>query len=308
MIPYSKGGARFVNSSVGIEVHVRFDVPWISQVTRVLKGLPYLEVEYSIGPIPIDDGRGKEVITRFASPIRSNETFYTDSNGREFQERRRDYRPTYQLDLHEPIAGNYYPINAAIYVEDESASLSVLVDRSQGGSSLADGSVELMPQRRALADDHRGVDEALNETDGGVTPYPPYGNRERWGNGVVIRGTYRILLGKGSSGAATSRSEMDESFAHPSVFVASAPSDTIARFSRTSFSALEKALPQNVMLMTYKKLRDTNSTFFLVRLGHKYAIHEHATLSGPVHLDLSKLFWGVSVVSAVEMTLSGNEE
>ena len=36
-------------------------------------------------------------------------------------------------------------------------------DRSQGGTSLTDGDVMLMIHRRILHDDHRGVEEALNE-------------------------------------------------------------------------------------------------------------------------------------------------
>ena len=36
-------------------------------------------------------------------------------------------------------------------------------DRSQGGSSLKSGEIELMLHRRFLIDDDRGVEEALNE-------------------------------------------------------------------------------------------------------------------------------------------------
>ena len=36
-------------------------------------------------------------------------------------------------------------------------------DRSQGGSVLENGSIEIMQNRRLLADDRRGVDEALND-------------------------------------------------------------------------------------------------------------------------------------------------
>ena len=45
--------------------------------------------------------------------------------------------------------------------------LSVLTDRAQGCSSLADGELELMAHRRLLTEDQRGVGEALNETTGG---------------------------------------------------------------------------------------------------------------------------------------------
>ncbi|PIA48794.1 hypothetical protein AQUCO_01300017v1 [Aquilegia coerulea] len=49
-------------------------------------------------------------------------------------------------------------------MEDSKTELSVLVDRSVGGSSLADGQMELMLHRRLLFDDSKGVAEALNET------------------------------------------------------------------------------------------------------------------------------------------------
>jgi len=30
---------------------------------------------------------------------------------------RRDYRPTWQLNQTEPVAGNYYPVNSRIYIQ-----------------------------------------------------------------------------------------------------------------------------------------------------------------------------------------------
>jgi hypothetical protein len=44
----------------------------------------------------------------------------------------------------EPIAGNYYPINSRIYINDTNRQLTILTDRSVGGSSIIDGQVELM--------------------------------------------------------------------------------------------------------------------------------------------------------------------
>ena len=41
-------------------------------------------------------------------------------------------------------------INLGIYVQDGSSELSVLVDRSVGGSSLIDGQIELMLHRFVL--------------------------------------------------------------------------------------------------------------------------------------------------------------
>ena len=101
-------------------------------------------------------------------------------------------------------------MNAAIYVEDSKNALAVAVDRTQGGASLLDGSVELMVQRRTLADDARGVGEAFNETAGGMTPYPPYGNATRIGDGVVIKGKHRIMVGgnERGGGATVARSRI----------------------------------------------------------------------------------------------------
>lgn len=54
-------------------------------------------------------------------------------------------------------------------------------DRSQGGSSLADGTVELMQNRRLSFDDGRGVGEALNEKD-------------KFGNGIRVKATYQLQI------------------------------------------------------------------------------------------------------------------
>ena len=43
--------------------------------------------------------------------------------------------------------------------------ITVMNDRSQGGSVLEAGSIELMQDRRLLFDDQRGLNEALNETN-----------------------------------------------------------------------------------------------------------------------------------------------
>lgn len=41
----------------------------------------------------------------------------------------------------------------------------ILNDRSQGGSSLNKGEIEIMLNRRTLRDDNKGVGEPLNELD-----------------------------------------------------------------------------------------------------------------------------------------------
>lgn len=90
---------------------------------------------------------GKEVITKYTvtSSFNSKSTFYTDSNGREMMKRTLNSRPDYSYDPdNEPVAGNYYPVTSKIVINDANAELAILTDRSQGGTSLTDGEIELM--------------------------------------------------------------------------------------------------------------------------------------------------------------------
>lgn len=129
---------------------------------------PAIEIETFIDSIEMEGTVGKEVVmTVSSSKIANNRTFYTDSNGMEMQKRVLNYRPTWDLNVTEPISGNYYPITSSIYITDgnSSKSMALFTDRAVGGSSLAEGTIELMLHRRIGMDDHRGVAEALNETD-----------------------------------------------------------------------------------------------------------------------------------------------
>ena len=141
---------------------------WISQTIRLYQDSQHLEFEWQIGPINVQDNVGKEVVTKFQTNLNSNSLFYTDSNGREMLTRKRNYRPTWPLQQTEYVAGNYYPINSRIFIRDEDSSqvkrqLTIVNDRSQGGSSIDDGSIEIMLHRRVLHDDSLGVSEPLNE-------------------------------------------------------------------------------------------------------------------------------------------------
>ena len=47
-------------------------------------------------------------------------------------------------NVSEPVAGNYYPVNSAIAVQDGSTQLAVVTDVTMGGASLRDGELELI--------------------------------------------------------------------------------------------------------------------------------------------------------------------
>ena len=60
--------------------------------------------------------------------------------GLEAQDRKLDYRPTWNYTVFESVAGNYYPVNAFIGIKDANGrSVTVVTDRSQGGSVLRQG-------------------------------------------------------------------------------------------------------------------------------------------------------------------------
>ncbi|KAK3410478.1 hypothetical protein EUGRSUZ_J02457 [Eucalyptus grandis] len=56
------------------EVHQQFS-SWIYQVTRLHKDKEHADVEFTIGPIPTDDGVGKEVITQMTANMATEKTF-----------------------------------------------------------------------------------------------------------------------------------------------------------------------------------------------------------------------------------------
>ena len=295
------------NSGPVKEVHSIFGQGgWIKQITRLLPGAEFVEIEYVVGPVPINDG-GKEVVSKWSTSIASGGHFFTDSNGREFQKRTRgDYNIFgHQPKSYEPVAGNYYPVNAAIFIEDDAYSFGCVVDRSQGGTSLSDGEIELMIQRRTIHDDARGVGEPLNETDVGITPNQPFGNAERLGEGVIVKGHHRLLIGRGGDGAKTVRGLMDRVFSEPHIFVASMPSGSSVPFRHAPLSLLQSSVPGNIMVISFVALDAQNT--FLLRLGHQYGVNEDATLSQPVKIDLHKLFAKNEVASIREKTLSANQ-
>ena len=60
---------------------------WLQQTIRLVGDSPRVEFEWTVGPVPISDGLGKNVIIRFNSSLASNGVWFTDSNGREWQNR-----------------------------------------------------------------------------------------------------------------------------------------------------------------------------------------------------------------------------
>jgi lysosomal alpha-mannosidase len=250
--------------------------PYISQIIRLRAGSVGIEFEYTVGPIDVSDNRGKEIIMRFNSTIASNATWYTDSNGREFQTRIRDYRPTWKLDVTQPTAGNYYPINSAAYLKDSENAMVILNDRSQGCSSLVDGSMEVMVHRRLLHDDGRGVGEPLSEP--GLD-----------GKGLIITGHLIVAIVPQESAATVARRAQPIIY-NPYHISYAALNGSVADYTKshvTAVSYVNKQLPLNVELLT---LQFWDQDTVLVRLAHSFAVGEDSSYSKPVTVDLNTLF------------------
>ncbi|EPS72012.1 hypothetical protein M569_02745, partial [Genlisea aurea] len=278
------------------EVHHQLN-EWLYQVTRVYKGKEHAEFEYTVGPVPVDDGFGKEIVTQISTGLNTNRTFYTDSNGRDFVKRIRDFRPDWELDVHQPIAGNYYPINLGVYIEDESMEASLLVDRAVGGSSLEDGQIELMLHRRLLNDDSRGVGEALNEE------VCILGDCK----GLMVQGKCYLRIDKLGEGALWRRRFGQEIYS-PLLLAFSEEEESSWLSSHvTTFSALGESysLPDNVAVITLQELEDQS---VLVRFAHLFEAGEDANYSVLSNVELKKMFPGKKIRKAREMSLSGNQE
>ncbi|XVF59795.1 hypothetical protein PTKIN_Ptkin07bG0304500 [Pterospermum kingtungense] len=277
------------------EVHQQFN-EWIYQVTRIYKDREHAELEFTIGPIPLDDGVGKEVITQLTANMVTDKVFYTDSNGRDFLKRVRDFREDWNLTVTQPVAGNYYPINLGIYTLDKKSELSVLVDRATGGSSIKDGEIELMLHRRMLADDGRGVGEALDESVCvGSTC-----------QGLTIRGNYYISINQIGEGAGWRRTTGQEIYSPLLLAFTQENMETWKGSHLTKASTMESeySLPLNVALITLQELDDGS---VLLRLAHLYEEGEDTTYSTLAKVELKKMFNGKTIKEAKEMSLTTNQ-
>ncbi|KAJ0096736.1 hypothetical protein Patl1_29103 [Pistacia atlantica] len=250
-----------------------------------------------VGPIPTNDSVGKEVISQITANMVTDKTFYTNSNGRDFLKRVRDYRADWNLSVNQPVAGNYYPLNLGIYTKDKKSELSVLVDRATGGASIKDGQVELMLHRRLLEDDGRGVGEALDEMVcvGGKC------------EGLTVRGNYYLSINELGAGARWRRTTGQEIYSPILLAFTNEKIETWKASHLTKATVMDSnySLPPNVALITLQEL-DNGSV--LLRLAHLYEEGEDADYSKLAKVELKKMFTGKSIKELKEMSLSTNQE
>lgn len=287
-----------IKGEIVSEVYQQFS-PWVSQVVRLYKNADDAEIDFMVGPIPIDDDLGKEVITRFTTNIPSNKEFFTDSNGRDFLKRVRNYRKDWNLSVHELIAGNYYPLNLGIYLKDNETEFSLLVDRAVGGSSIFDGELELMLHRRLLHDDNKGVAENLNET--------VCFNNNRTCEGLTVQGKIYLSVNPVEKASEWRRTKGQKALLPLQISFATIPDGELNQIKKPKYSALAEGyeLPTNVAILTLQELDDRQT---LLRLTHLYEVEESAEFSKSATIDLYKLFPNHKVKKIVELNLSAVKE
>lgn len=276
---------KVVEGLIVKEVHQKFN-DWVSQVIRIYEDKSFVELEWLVGPIPIGDGIGKEIISKFSSSIESAGTFYTDSNGRDMLERRRFHREDFQAKYIEAVSSNYYPITTNIALNDSKIRMAVLNDRAQGGSSLSDGSLELMVHRRLLNDDAFGVGEALNEIHNGI--------------GLIARGKHYLLIGPNTKETIVNerRLQLEVLLSGWSFFSTGTNVNESNINGNELFSELS-SLPDDVNILT---LEPWNDNEILMRLENILEKNEVSNIT----INLRKICEQMKFSEIRETTLDGN--
>lgn len=141
--------------------------------------------DLDLDSIPGHKLNGYEVVIDFqVSNFNNNGSFFTDSNGLEMQQRWLNYRKTWDIQTNmkhnfENITSNFYPVTSAFSMQAGSKKFTVLNDRAQSAAALTPGGIQFMQNRRIPANDHRGLDEFLDE-------------RNEFGNGIRVPATYYV--------------------------------------------------------------------------------------------------------------------
>ena len=271
----------------------------IGETFRLCLSSDAVEVVSHVGPLSINSGEGREVISRFSTNLNADETLYTDANGQEMQKRIYNYRPTWKLNVTEPVAGNYYPLNALSYLQDmdDGRTFTVLTDRSEGVSSIHNGEMEVMIHRRLLVDDARGVGEPLNETG-----QPNSGDSQE---GLIVYPLHLLQIESKESAALHYRTQALR-LAHPLqlYFSQQQSADEYRQSCHVEWNVTSD-LPANLHILNFRVLSDSE---YLLRFTHLFAIGEDAELSKPVTFDMQQLLPTGKWKSCAQYQLSAVEE
>jgi hypothetical protein len=151
-----------------------------------------IQMESIWEPIDVRDKNPKEYLLLVKTDIDNSITlpdgsiqpeFWTDSNGLKMMRRIKDFRTTYDYEVTEKLASNFYPVNSMIslfdrlgvkYNKDEgeiineeykARKVTILNDRAQSGGSMEPGEIIMIHNRHSYRDDRRGLADGIYEND-----------------------------------------------------------------------------------------------------------------------------------------------
>ncbi|VDP10328.1 unnamed protein product [Soboliphyme baturini] len=201
--------------------------------------------------------------------------------------RRRNFQLTFSADKDESLSANYYPVTRYIYIKDHDLAMAVINDRSQGGSSVKDGSIELMLHRRLAFDDSLGVEEVLNETENG--------------KGLVARGRHWLVIDSPTEITRVIPHLAMEMFYQP--LMTFAPVEKAMNLNK-QVSGLTRELPRGINVLT---LAAWENDQILLRLENYRTLDSNYQDRSAVVIDLKGLFSNFDVMSLEELNLSGGK-
>nr|CDS23033.1 lysosomal alpha mannosidase [Echinococcus granulosus] len=317
-VPIGNATSEIIDGELVTEVRTTF-TSWASLTTRLYAD-DRMEVEWVVGPLPNIGRRVTEVILRYrvsgdgVRPATEGE-FYTDSMGNDLIKRERRRPAEGKVDSFEPpdgngyglrywwiresrdplqahlIEGSYYPVVNRILLKGTDYAFGVYTDRAEGGSSLAEGEVELMLHRATIVDDGLGVGEPLTE--------------RAFGEGIVVRGVHRLLLDTVARVEKMDPRLAQEVSRPPILFFRDRGNDSLQSTPTATPSLLTRSLPEGLHLLTAQQWPvegEPSPNQLLVRLHH---IGLPGT--GPITMELSEAFTVGRVVKATEMSLTANQ-
>ncbi|KAL0270255.1 UNVERIFIED_CONTAM: hypothetical protein PYX00_007725 [Menopon gallinae] len=103
--------------------------------------------------VDITNENNYELAMRITTNVMNKEEFYTDLNGLQMIQRKRFAKL--------PLQGNFYPMPTAAYIEDENTRVSIVSGQPLGASSLRQGQLEVVQDRRLRQDDNRGLGQGV---------------------------------------------------------------------------------------------------------------------------------------------------
>ncbi|CAF4942856.1 unnamed protein product [Pieris macdunnoughi] len=272
------------------EIHIGY-ADYASVVIKLYVNSPFIELDWTIGPLP-DDDYGKEVFIRYSTDLNNDGVFYTDSNGRQTLKRIKNRRATYEPYNIDEIAGNFYPVTSKIYIEDTEKDIrfAVFNDRSQGGTSLIPGTIDLMIHRRIITDDS-GTNIFLNETMDG--------------KGITLRGKHYLYLSKSKyKPNKVYEKKLAKEIELKLVYLISNTKMHLQKWLTLTneFSGIDK-LPLGVHVLT---LQNWNDGTLLIRLEN-YLEKCDTVKTGVKYVFLKNLFYNIGIETIKETTLAANE-